>query len=351
MVSFMLAGKAPTFADQIPYGTPGRQKRAAKTLLLRQASSPARLAPVSLPNLKKKSKTTDPSESGYAAARSQWEELVASRPLRPLPQTASNVVRSPDLGDRTRSLSRTPGLKPTHVSFGPPSSASPWADADGPMLVSSPISGTASVQSRPIISTSDCRGATVVAATALSSGESRPAPVEMATRASTGPSIDSEEKDRPAQDHAVTSPSQAVNGTPFNLHAGAAPSSLLPTSARVQVERQRGPASPSNLNHKIKDKFSLRTNPPPANFDGAAKSQACANLSRPTCSELAPIDTSSLAPFSLWEYLKEEVLATDFDSTQEMKWERVTNFIAVPWWIEKVRIYARVQAHDHSPSV
>lgn len=48
------------------------------------------------------------------------------------------------------------------------------------------------------------------------------------------------------------------------------------------------------------------------------------------------VEPASLAPFSLWEYLKEEVLATDFDSTQEMKWERVTNFVAVPWWVEKV---------------
>lgn len=58
------------------------------------------------------------------------------------------------------------------------------------------------------------------------------------------------------------------------------------------------------------------------------------------------VEAAALAPFSLWEYLKEEVLATDFDSTQEMKWERVTNFIAVPWWIEKVSPGYREARHD-----
>ena len=42
-------------------------------------------------------------------------------------------------------------------------------------------------------------------------------------------------------------------------------------------------------------------------------------------------------PFSLWDYLREELLATDFDSHQELKWERVSNFLSVPVAIEKVR--------------
>ena len=32
-------------------------------------------------------------------------------------------------------------------------------------------------------------------------------------------------------------------------------------------------------------------------------------------------------PFSLWDYLREELLATDFDSHQELKWERVSNLL------------------------
>ncbi|KDN37010.1 hypothetical protein RSAG8_10463, partial [Rhizoctonia solani AG-8 WAC10335] len=41
-------------------------------------------------------------------------------------------------------------------------------------------------------------------------------------------------------------------------------------------------------------------------------------------------------PFSLWDYLREELLATDFDSHQELKWERVTNFLNIPIAIEKI---------------
>ncbi|KAG6898715.1 hypothetical protein C0993_004900 [Termitomyces sp. T159_Od127] len=42
------------------------------------------------------------------------------------------------------------------------------------------------------------------------------------------------------------------------------------------------------------------------------------------------------APFSLWDYLQEELLATDFDSHQEMKWERVSNFLSIPLAMEKI---------------
>ncbi|TFY81760.1 hypothetical protein EWM64_g2256 [Hericium alpestre] len=41
-------------------------------------------------------------------------------------------------------------------------------------------------------------------------------------------------------------------------------------------------------------------------------------------------------PWSLWDYLREELLATDFDSHQELKWERVSNFLAIPLAIEKI---------------
>lgn len=41
-------------------------------------------------------------------------------------------------------------------------------------------------------------------------------------------------------------------------------------------------------------------------------------------------------PFSLWDYLREELLATDFDSHQELKWDRVSNFLSMPLAMEKV---------------
>jgi hypothetical protein len=46
--------------------------------------------------------------------------------------------------------------------------------------------------------------------------------------------------------------------------------------------------------------------------------------------------TSYQQPFSIWDYLQEELLATDFDSHQEMKWERVSNFLNIPYAAEKV---------------
>ena len=66
-------------------------------------------------------------------------------------------------------------------------------------------------------------------------------------------------------------------------------------------------------------------------------------------SPISPVfqDTSSVqlehepfdAPFWLWDYLREELLATDFDSHQELKWERVSNFLSIPLAMEQVRRY------------
>ncbi|KAG8936290.1 hypothetical protein FRC02_003227 [Tulasnella sp. 418] len=53
-----------------------------------------------------------------------------------------------------------------------------------------------------------------------------------------------------------------------------------------------------------------------------------------------------LAPFSLWEYLREELLATDFDSHQELKWERVSNFFNIPVGVEKVLSFGFVLCLD-----
>lgn len=52
-------------------------------------------------------------------------------------------------------------------------------------------------------------------------------------------------------------------------------------------------------------------------------------------------------PFSLWDYLREELLATDFDSHQELKWERVSNFLAIPLATEKVSIFWNPRSTAH----
>lgn len=55
----------------------------------------------------------------------------------------------------------------------------------------------------------------------------------------------------------------------------------------------------------------------------------------------SPMTQSYEPPFSLWEYLREELLATDFDSHQELKWERVSNFLSIPLAMEKVSTFIR----------
>jgi hypothetical protein len=52
--------------------------------------------------------------------------------------------------------------------------------------------------------------------------------------------------------------------------------------------------------------------------------------------EFSPSPSTYEPPFSLWDYLREELLATDFDSHQELKWERVSNFLSIPLAMEKV---------------
>jgi hypothetical protein len=42
-------------------------------------------------------------------------------------------------------------------------------------------------------------------------------------------------------------------------------------------------------------------------------------------------------PFSLVDYLKEEIRATELDGFQELKTERITNFLSVPFAVERVR--------------
>lgn len=78
----------------------------------------------------------------------------------------------------------------------------------------------------------------------------------------------------------------------------------------------------------------------------------------PTPSLSAPLpsfpslDSFYEPPFSIWDYLREELLATDFDSHQELKWERVSNFLSMPIAMEKVclaRCYACCTLTDPTP--
>ncbi|KAG8858017.1 hypothetical protein FRB96_005508 [Tulasnella sp. 330] len=59
-----------------------------------------------------------------------------------------------------------------------------------------------------------------------------------------------------------------------------------------------------------------------------------------------PARRSETPPFSLWEYLREELLATDFDSHQELKWERVSNFLSIPIGVEKILSFGFILCFD-----
>lgn len=56
----------------------------------------------------------------------------------------------------------------------------------------------------------------------------------------------------------------------------------------------------------------------------------------PSSTVAATTTTFTNMSFSFWDYLRDEITVSDFDSTQEIKRERITNFFGVPGAIEKV---------------
>ncbi|KAG0363944.1 hypothetical protein BGZ54_007933 [Gamsiella multidivaricata] len=54
---------------------------------------------------------------------------------------------------------------------------------------------------------------------------------------------------------------------------------------------------------------------------------------------LGSISPSNYPTVSLWDYLKEELTAADFETTQELKRERVANFLSVPIAFEKMLVF------------
>ncbi|CAO3574695.1 unnamed protein product [Mortierella alpina] len=61
---------------------------------------------------------------------------------------------------------------------------------------------------------------------------------------------------------------------------------------------------------------------------------------------LGSISPSPNPAVSLWDYLKEELTAADFESTQELKRERVANFLSVPIAFEKMIVFGYVVCLD-----
>jgi hypothetical protein len=121
----------------------------------------------------------------------------------------------------------------------------------------------------------------------------------------------------------------AIRTTPSVLQHTDSEDAILPTGA-VDVEdpptfQEIFPATLSN-----NKPFTYLSLPPTP----IASSPPLGTATFPATSTRLP--ASYQQPFSIWDYLQEELLATDFDSHQEMKWERVSNFLNIPYAVEKV---------------
>lgn len=144
--------------------------------------------------------------------------------------------------------------------------------------------------------------------------------------------------------------SQSPSNTPFDFSPEAQSeasdteedrSPPLTADDRILLRRQSFPTAPEQppLTYASLPPTPISTSPPrnitppPASHQLDTRS----DFQRVT-PQNAPRETSPGPPFSLWDYLREELLATDFDSHQELKWERVSNFLGMPYALEKVRL-------------
>ncbi|OAD05118.1 hypothetical protein MUCCIDRAFT_139700 [Mucor lusitanicus CBS 277.49] len=78
------------------------------------------------------------------------------------------------------------------------------------------------------------------------------------------------------------------------------------------------------------------TLPSPALKEQQAPPQDTAQQPSPQKQPSQPLPDDSLRQISFLDYLKDELTVADFDSAQELKRERVTNFLGVPGAIEKL---------------
>ncbi|KAI0655987.1 eukaryotic membrane protein family-domain-containing protein [Cubamyces menziesii] len=147
-------------------------------------------------------------------------------------------------------------------------------------------------------------------------------------RASSG-SSDEEYEFSPAHTHPELHPDEEENMFRFSEIATA----FAPSSAR-SAESPPPPRQPLAY-------ASL----PPTPISPSPPLPSTPSLSAPLPS-LTSLDTFYEPPFSIWDYLREELLATDFDSHQELKWERVSNFLSMPIALEKIFLFGFVVCLD-----
>lgn len=178
-----------------------------------------------------------------------------------------------------------------------------------------------------------------------------PSPFDDALDTSTDASFESdtwEDEDAPRADRPDES---SVAGTPSEGHRTVRDCvreyrrgrrALLRTSARMiaaasderDAQRRHAPrrVEPRRARQPLDTLLVLLGLRAPPDYDSAAMSRAT-GFDRADAAQPA---RRMPALRSLWDHLQDEVRANSFDSVQELKWERVSNFIAVPVWVEKM---------------
>lgn len=126
------------------------------------------------------------------------------------------------------------------------------------------------------------------------------------------------------------------------VHQEKKKASSVPTTPSLLQTNHFDPLSPST-NSKKKKKKRPRTHSSSSSNRSPLSQEitqdAWGDQTVP-CNELeAPLPPviETIRQISFLDYLKDELTVADFDSAQELKRERVTNFLAVPAAIEKVR--------------
>ncbi|RUP51665.1 eukaryotic membrane protein family-domain-containing protein [Jimgerdemannia flammicorona] len=133
---------------------------------------------------------------------------------------------------------------------------------------------------------------------------------------------------------------------PIPASADASPNSSAPPSLHVQ--RRPSPSDPPTALPYVNpdlDSTTAETQktvpiPPPkpvTETEIPPPTISAANIKPVT--PLMAAQHTEIPTFTIWDYLRDELMASDFDAQQELKRERVTNFLGVPAAIEKLLLF------------
>ncbi|KAF9904768.1 hypothetical protein EC991_002338 [Linnemannia zychae] len=113
-----------------------------------------------------------------------------------------------------------------------------------------------------------------------------------------------------------------------------------PSSASKDTKQINGVSNSSKSGGSTKvfdhELSQILKTPAPAVAPGDGESSQDDLKLRTLIGSISPPDHPTV---SLWDYLKEELTAADFESTQELKRERVANFLSVPIAFEKMLVF------------